>query len=251
MSAAGRLSKEEIKMKTPCKTISSLSLAIAALLLAGCASTPSDQSTEARFPKRYVATDGRIIDIGQRTASEGGWSFRDPHLDQCWIADDFNFTGYDTLYIAPTASTAILHGPQEDSPHALAKENLVIELQRMLRSKGIFTNIVTAEADLKPDVRVLKWENTITEYAKGGGAARYWAGLFGGGQPVLRVKGNMTSDGRKVFTFEAHRSGVSTGARLAGAFMSDVNIQLEDIDSMAIDLTDFMAAIAGRYEPKN
>src|SRR4051812_14852451 len=195
MSAAGRLSKEKFKMKISCKTIRSMSIVIAALVLAGCASTSSNKTSESRFPTHYLATDGRTINIGQRSASEGGWSFRDPHMDQCWIAADFNFTGYDTLYIAPTASTAILHGPQEDSPHELAKENLVIELQRKLRAKGIFTNIVTTEAELKPEARVLKWENTITEYAKGGGAARYWAGLFGGGQPELRVEGKMTSDG--------------------------------------------------------
>lgn len=238
-------------MKTPYKTISSISVAVAAFVLAGCTSTSSTKSGEGHFPKRYVATDGRTIEIGDRSAADAGWTFRDPHLDRCWIAADFNFTGYDALYIAPTASTAKLHGPQEDSPHALAKENLVIELKRTLCTTSIFTNVVTRETDIKPGSRVLKLENTITEYAKGGGAARYWAGLYGAGQPTLVVEGKMTADGKDVFLFKARRSGVSAGARMFGAFKTDVDIQLEDIRSMTTDLTDFMAAIAGEYKPKN
>jgi hypothetical protein len=73
--------------------------------------------------------------------------------------------------------------------------------------------------------------------------------MYGGGQPVLRVEGKMTGD-QPVFTFEARRSGTSAGSRMVGAFMKDVDIQIEDIRSMALDLTDFMAAIAGKYPPK-
>ena len=74
-------------------------------------------------------------------------------------------------------------------------------------------------------------------------------GLYGGGQPNLRVKGKMTSGDKTLFTFEARRSGVSAGARLNGAFMADEDIQIQDIRSMALDLTDFMAAINGTYQP--
>jgi hypothetical protein len=33
--------------------------------------------------------------------------------------------------------------------------------------------------------------------------------------------------------------------------MKDTDIQGEDIRSMVLDLTDFMAAIAGKYQPKS
>ncbi|MDB6033493.1 MAG: hypothetical protein JWM16_3831, partial [Verrucomicrobiales bacterium] len=45
-------------------------------------------------------------------------------------------------------------------------------------------------------------------------------------------------------TYEARRSGVSAGARMTGAFMKDVDIQLEDIRSMVLALTDIMAITA-------
>jgi hypothetical protein len=97
---------------------------------------------------------------------------------------------------------------------------------------------------------VLKVENTIVEYAKGGGAARYFAGLYGGGQPVLRVQGRMTDGDKTLFRFEARRSGVSAGARMGGAMMKDEDIQLEDIRSMVLDLTDFVEIIARKLPKK-
>src|SRR6266700_5776464 len=195
-------------------TVTIASLA-AALVLAGCAST----------------------------AEGGGMNYKNRHLEKCWLADGFDFNGYDTLYIAPVLSTAKFHqeNPEEVKVHDLAKENLVAELTRKINSKKIFNNVVTRESDLKPDVKSLKLENTITEFTKGGGAARYFVGLYGGGQPVLRVQGKITDGNKSLFTFEARRSGVSAGARMSGVFMKDEDIQMEDIRCMVIAITDFVA----------
>jgi hypothetical protein len=46
------------------------------------------------------------------------------------------------------------------------------------------------------------------------------------------------------------RSGVSAGARMIGAFKTDVDIQSEDIRSLALDLSDFVSAIAGKYQAR-
>lgn len=217
----------------------------------GCATTDSKTSAGSeRYPTKFRAADGRSFEIGSRTQADNGWKFKHPRFEQCWIADGFNFTGYDTLYIAPVVSTAKLHGPQEDKPHALAKENIVIELQRELRARNLFPNVVTTESDIKPGAHVLKLDNTIVEYAKGGGAARYFVGLYGGGQPVLVLDGRMADGDKTVFTYKARRSGVSAGAHMAGAFMSDVDIQTQDIRNFAVDLTDFMSAISGTAEAK-
>ena len=134
--------------------------------------------------------------------------------------------------------------------HDLAGENLQIELARMFTSRKLFTNVVTRASDIQPGVHLLKLENTIVEYAKGGGAARYFVGLYGGGQPVLRAQGKMTEGDKTLFSFEVRRSGVSAGARMGGAFMKDEDIQLEDIRSMVLDLTDFIEIIARRLPAK-
>ena len=215
--------------------------------LAGCAST-DHSSAPSGNGSRYKADDGRTIDIGLASTAEGGRQFKNRHMEKCWVADNFDFNGYDTLYIAPTLSTAKFQ-KDEERPHELAKESLPFELARSIGHKGIFANVVTRDSDIKPGARVLKLENTIIEYSKGGGAARYFVGLYGGGQPVLRVVGKMTDSDKPVFAYEARRSGVSAGARMGGAFMKDEDIQIEDIRSMTLDLTDLMAALAGRYTP--
>src|SRR5207248_4479393 len=196
-------------------------------------------------PTRVKLADGRTVSIGEPSrAPGGGINYKNPHLDKCWLADGFDFNGYDTLYIAPTESTAKFNPKDEGPPLELAKQNLVLELQRYLSTNNMFGNVVTQEKDIKPGARVLKMQNTITEYAKGGGAARYFVGLYGGGQPNLRVQGKASEGDKALFTYEARRSGVSAGARMVGAFLKDTDIQLEDIRSMVLDLTDFMAIVA-------
>src|SRR5205814_567133 len=148
--------------------------------------TPATPVVHGDFPQKYKTTDNRNANIGPSIATNGGWSFRNPHMSRCWIAERFKFTGYDTLYIAPTLSKAKYHD-DEERLHQLAKENLVIELNRVIGTKNLFTNVVTRESDIQPGARALRLENLILEYSKGGGGARYFVGLYGGGQPVLRV----------------------------------------------------------------
>jgi hypothetical protein len=201
-----------------------------------------------------MATDGRTIDIGKSTPADGGTSYNNPHMEKgkCWVANGFDFNGYDTIYIAPTGSTAKFPDKPEDTMvHNLAKENLVKEIALRLNERKIFANVVTKETEIKPGAKVLRLENNITEFTKGGGAARYFVGLYGGGQPVLRVQGKMSEGDKPVFTYEARRSGTSAGSRLGGVFMKDEDIQTGDIQSMVLDLTDFMSAVSKKYQPKS
>jgi hypothetical protein len=237
-------------------------LSLAALAFAGCETTsPNGQSDStpthaaaptggSHFAVHYQASDGRPISIGKSSAADNGWSFKEPHLDKCWIADDFTFTGYDTLYIAPTASTAKFHD-DEVNPHELTKQNIPIELKREIEARGLFGKVVLNESEIPTGAHVLKMENTIVEYSKGGGGARYWAGIYGAGQPAFRVQGRMTGGDKTVFVYEARRSGVSGGSRVFGGFMKDEDIQIQDIRSFALDLGDFMSAIGGKFPAKD
>jgi hypothetical protein len=219
-------------------------------LLVGCTTTDQKSDTAGHVSSRYRATDGRTIEIGPRSPSGGGWSFKEPFMELCWIADGFDFKGYDTLYIAPTQSTAKYHD-DEKVLHGWTLETLPLEIAREIQVRNIFSNIVTNESEIKPGAHVLKLENTLTQYSKGGGGARYWAGAYGAGQPVIRVSGKMTDAGKSVFTFEMRRSGNTGMGRMFGGFMKDEDIQIKDIRSLSLDLADFMAAIGGKYQPLN
>lgn len=237
------------------KNTSSLLFAVA-FCLAGCATTEQNTASNspttggAGIPARYRASDGREVVIGPSKSADGGLVFKEPHMERCWLADNFKFNGYDVLYIAPTLSTAKFND-DEVAPHDVAKQNIPLELQRDLELRGVFPKIVTSESDIPAGAHALKLQNTIVEYKKGGGAARYWVGMYGGGQPVVRVLGKMTDGDKTVFEFDMRRSGVSAGAHVFGAYMKDTDIQLEDIRSLAVDLGDFVSAIAGKFPPKN
>lgn len=224
--------------------------------LAGCASS-GGKSTAAKTAVsqpagKFQADDNRVIDIGRASAAQGGTTYKNPHLEKCWVAEGFDFKGYDTLYIAPTRSTATFPDKPEDTMvHDKAKQSLVAELARSLQAKNLFRQVVTNERDIPAGSKTLRLENTITEFSKGGGAARYFVGLYGGGQPVLRVEGTLSDGGRPLFTYTGRRSGSSAGARVGGVFMKDEDIQIQDVRSLVLDLSDFMAAIAGKYTPKS
>jgi hypothetical protein len=228
---------------------------VASLALSGCATTEGggNSATSSATPSRYRATDGRTIDIGKSTPAEGGTRYNNPHMEKgkCWVADGFKFEEYDTIYVAPTVSTAKFPDKEEDQMvHRLAKERLVSGIAKLLRERNVAPHVVTVESEIASGAKVLRLENTITEFSKGGGAARYFVGLYGGGQPVLRVQGRLMDHEKMMFSYEAMRTGTSGDARVGGAFMKDEDIQVQDIHSLAVDLTDFLAAVAGNYEPK-
>lgn len=211
----------------------------------GCATDKSGQ----HFSTKYRTTDNRVAEIGRRTKTNDGWTFRDPHMDKCWVADGFNFTGYDTLYIAPTLSEAAAQDDEDRRMIELAKDAVVVEYQRLFEARNLFTKVVTRESDIPSGAHALKLEQTIVDFQKGSSGARFWAGEFGAGQPVLAVAGKLTDGDKPVFTYQARRSGVSFGAHM-GIMRSD-DIQVEDVRSMALDVTDFGAAMAGIYKPMN
>lgn len=197
-----------------------LTIAVAPLLLVGCAS--NDTSAP---------------------ATGGGVNVKTPHLEKVWLADGFTFAGYDTVYVGETKSTAKFQ-PDEEKPHETAKRGLQQKIADALKDKKLFANVVTRESDIPAGAKALRLENTIVEYSKGGGAARYFAGLYGAGQPVLKVEGKVTDGAKPVFNYTARRSGVSAGARMAGGVMTDESVQAEDINSMVKDLTDFIERTA-------
>ncbi|HTA30340.1 MAG TPA: hypothetical protein VK731_07635 [Candidatus Cybelea sp.] len=193
---------------------------------------------------RFKATDGRTVSIGTCRASDGGRAFKDPHMDKCWIADGFTFTGDDVIYIAPVTSVVKVHD-DEVPIQQIAEDNLVKELKEQLAEKGIIPRVVTDESAARGR-KVLKLTETIIEYSKGGGGARYFVGLYGGGQPRIKVEGVLTEGDKTVFTYTMFRT-----SHTGGAFTKDEDIQAREIHYLVTDLTDFMAAIEGKYTPVN
>jgi hypothetical protein len=241
--------------------LAAISFPVISTLITGCATT-NDKPVQAmgsagqpnHYAKYYRTPDKRKICIGTSQVGEGGLVFKEPHIEKCWLASGFDFKGYEVLYIAPTVSAAkVAQG--DEVLESVAGDDLVVMMKDKLDKIGVFPHVDVEEPP--PNLKILRLTNTVVVYSRGNYAGRFLAGPFGGGQPVFRVEGVATDNGRLVFTYTIQRSGTSMDARMDTPLIRNPGsitlekIQLQDIYSMSLDLTDFMAAIAGKYVPAN
>jgi hypothetical protein len=164
---------------------------------------------------------------------------------QVWLAPGFDFKGYDTLIITETRAEVPKLNPDGAQNLEWARGVLRNELVAAIQERKLFT-VVTRPADVKPGSRILILDNTIVEYEKGGGGARFFAGGYGAGHPVIKVRGQLTAAHDPLFVYEARRSSVAVTARIFGGYRGDKAIQEEDIKHLAKGLGDFMARTKGR-----
>ena len=171
-------------------------------------------------------------------ADANAWQ-KDKDIQKVWLAPGSDFNGYDAIYIDETKFVARERANEVDIRN-WAMKYLRSQVAAEISRAGIVPAVYTDKSNIPATAKLLNLEQTIIEYEKGGGGARYWAGGYGAGQPVIRVRGIMTANGQPVFRFEARRSGESGTARMFGGFRSDEGIQTEDINDLALDLADYM-----------
>jgi hypothetical protein len=190
------------------KKIALLTLAIGFAL--GCASTPHT----------YTGKDGVTY-------------HEDKDIQGVWLADGFDFTGYDTVVVLEPTADAESRSDEEKRVLTSAKRTLRQELSASLEDSKVFKHVVQSTNDIPAGGKIYYHE-------KGGGGARFFAGVYGAGQPVIKVLGKMSDDGKPLFRYDMSRSGESAGARLGGVYMSDESIQTDDIKDLARDLAQFV-----------
>ena len=139
---------------------------------------------------------------------------------------------------------------QSGSVLAVAKRTLRQELANALSDIGVFKAVVASTNDIPAGAKLLTVKNEIYHHEKGGGGARYWAGLYGAGQPVIKVTGQMTAQEAPQFRYMIERSGESAGSRFVGAFLADEDIQTQDIKDLARDLARFVNQTARKLPRK-
>ena len=195
----------------------------------GCASTDS-KSGEEKNPPPIPLPEGVALK-------------KDKDIQGVWLSPDFSFKGYDSLYVAKTVFHAV-ERPNEVKMREWAMPQVQMQEIEVFRNTGLF-KIVTADTNQVPvGGRNLRLENTIIDYEKGGGAARYWAGIYGAGQPIIKIRGLMYDGDKLVFIYEARRSGDSGTSRMFGGFMGDDTVQQNDIHDLSVDLAGFIKRTA-------
>ena len=169
---------------------------------------------------------------------------KDQNIQGVWLANGFNFKGYQTLYLTPMVFAAIERTNEIDT-RTMTMQELPERIMDDLRDTKLFATVTTRSDDVKSGAKALKLNNTIIEYSKGSGAARYFGGHFGGGQPVIKLRGQIFDGDKLVCVFEIKRSGVLHAGRIMGAAMSPLDIQRADINVLARDLAAFFERTAG------
>lgn len=164
---------------------------------------------------------------------------KDKDIQGYWIAPGFDFKGYDSLYVPETVFHAV-ERPNEVKMREWAALQVQSQEIEAFHATGLFKVVTDSTNQIPVGGHSLRLENTIIEYEKGGGGARYWAGLYGAGQPVVKVRGLIYDGDKLVFVYEARRSGDSGTARVFGGFMGDDTVQRNDIQDLAADLAGFM-----------
>jgi len=213
----------------------------AAVLMCGCSSTQENRSADSADVHRNQQDTTLVA----APLPAGVTLHKDKDIEGVWLAPGFNVTGYDAVYIDAVKFAAIERS-NETEMRTMATGFLRDRLVEALEKTRLFRKVTTRVEDLQPNARSLALQNTIIEYEKGGGGARYFAGVFGGGQPVIRVRGFVLDGQKTVGAYEIRRSGESAGARMGGVFMSDEEIQRNDIVDLANDLAEFFKRTANK-----
>jgi hypothetical protein len=225
-----------------------VSAVAAALVLTGCATTDSSKQSSGEAK----AKPGPAVEASMPLPS-GVTLRKAKDLQGVWVEPGFNFGGKPRLMIEPTVYKGEVR-ENEGAMREFAVRELREQIAKAAGESGLFSYAGLTDATpagATTNGVTYRLVNTIVEYEKGGGGARYFAGLYGAGQPVIRVHGELLdTNNHAVFIYEAKRSGEGAGARLVGAFKSDEEIQREDIRDLAIDLADFMVRTAGLTPPK-
>jgi hypothetical protein len=206
----------------------------AALFITGCASSSnsSNPTTGSASSTALAKTDGP-----QAPALPANVTLhKDKDIQGVWLAPGFNFKGYEALFVEPTKYNAEVRNNETKEREATIRD-VQLAIVSAAQAIGVFP-IVTAGSPTTTG-KALRLQNTIIKFEKGGGAARYWAGLYGAGQPHVRVHGEVFDADKLVCVYEVERSGEGGGARMFGGFMSDDNILGNDIRDLASDLADF------------
>jgi hypothetical protein len=175
---------------------------------------------------------------------EGVKLHKDQNIQGVWLADGFDFKGYQTLYLTPIVFAGVERDNEVDT-RAAAMQELPEQLVEQLRDTKLFANVTTKSEDVKSKAKTLTLDNTIIEFSKGSGAARHFGGPFGsGGQPVIKVRGQIYDGDKLVCVYEIKRSGESVEARMIGEAISSEDIQRNDIRVLARDLAYFFKRTA-------
>ena len=205
------------------RKLPNLFVLIAFTIMSGCASAPKEKSGEGITYKR---TD---------------------KFEKVWIAEGFDFSGYNAIVMSPVATTVTPKDDKERERLEMVRHTLTRDFASTIEFKQIVPSLVRKEEDLKPDSRALRLENTVTEFSAGSMAARVMVGM-GAGTPRLRVRGQLVDkeSSKPVLIYELDETAPILGAN----WQSSRTLQSTAATELAEDVADFFWQVSKRQPIK-
>lgn len=205
--------------------------------ISGCGSTSEDTREAPRSSATGAASKIKPLPPEVILKSEG-------NVQGYWAAEDFKLKNYDSVQIEPTAFAAI-ERDNEGEMRAMATRAIPEQIAAKFRETSLFANVYLPGEQPKAGGSLLRLSNTITEFSQGGNVGRIFGGVFGAGQPVVKVQGRFLDGDRVVFVYELRRSSESDEDKFLGGGKSNEEIQRNDIKVLANDLVQLLRGTAG------
>jgi len=162
--------------------ISGLCLGLAALLITGCSSTSNGGGGTA------ATTFG--------TTADGTRQFRSTdHFEKVWLADGFDFNGYDILLVTDLDATGIEPKDEKEADRLdLLKRVYPTDMAASIGRHRVFPKATGSAGDLVEGKKVLVLDTKLLDYSRGSSAARFGLG-FGAGMPYIKITGTFHEQG--------------------------------------------------------
>jgi hypothetical protein len=133
------------------------------------AATAPAPAPPAPAPAQPAAARPAAPAAAQPAAATSGIVLREEKdFGQVWLAPGFDFKGYDAVLVAEPSAEVPKLNPDGIQNLEWARGILRTELAAALQERKLFT-VVASPSEVKPGSRVLRLDNTIIEYEKGGG----------------------------------------------------------------------------------
>jgi hypothetical protein len=204
-------------------------LLLAGALLAGVASIPGS-----------VARAAEKAEFG--TAEKKEFK-RTDKLDRVWLAEGFDFTGYDALLVDDVKPDPAVKPKDETEADRLSlmQGSMARDLVLAIETRKLFKTVTLKPSDIPAGTKAVKLQTTIMKFSRGSTAARVGVG-FGAGMPYVRVivTGSELGSGRPLFEVELDETADWFGA----GYSSSKTLQSGAAMELTADLANYMARVA-------
>jgi hypothetical protein len=168
---------------------------------------------------------------------------RTDKLDKVWLAEGFDFKGYDAILVeeAKVDSSVKPKDEKETERLRLAQGTLARNLALSIEGQQVVKLVTTRDTEVASEQKVLRMEPTVIKFSRGSSAARYGVG-FGAGMPYIQVRLLVREVGSEKPLFECELD--EKADWFASGYSSSRSLQSGAAIELAEDVAEYIGRVA-------